>query len=142
LSAINEIIRHQNKRLSFLKNYGSKDPKEKLRTVVFKEQMDKEEITHLEREIEQLQEIAEHFYYACPAAPSEPSSHSITKSQSTSNFGADVTNVAAASVINSKESSILKDELPPSQNPGKPSFASVSDHRSMDRNKIKIRHNI
>ena len=109
-----------------------------MRTVAFKEQMDKEEIIHLEREIGQLQEIVDRFYYACPAAPLEPSSHSISKSQSTNNFGADVTN-AAASVINPKECSILKDELSPAYKPGKPSFTSIPDHKSLETNKIKIK---
>ena len=109
-----------------------------MRTVAFKEQMAKEEIIYLEREIGQLQEIVDRFYYACPAAPSEPSSHSMTKSQSTSNFGADVTN-AAASVITSKECNILKDELSPAYKPGKPSFTSIPDHKSLETNKIKIK---
>ena len=117
-SAINEIIRRQNKRLSFLKSYASKDQKEKLRTMAFKEQMDEEEIIHLEREIAQLKEIAERFYHGCPAAPSESSSRSISKPQPINDFDANVNNVADSS-INPKEYCILKDELSSAYNPGK-----------------------
>lgn len=54
---LNEIVNRQNKRLSFLEKYTSKTQDEKMRTMAFKEQMDKEEIIHLKKEIGQLQEI-------------------------------------------------------------------------------------
>jgi len=46
----------QNQRRSFLENYVSKDQNEKMRTMAFKEKMDKEEIVHLKQEESKLQE--------------------------------------------------------------------------------------
>ncbi len=74
--SINEIVKRQSKRLAFLENYVLKDQEEKMRTREFKEQMDKEEIIDLKREIGQLQEISEAFNH------SKPPNHLISKRQS------------------------------------------------------------
>ena len=75
-SLINEIVKRQSKRLAFLENYVLKDQEEKMRTRTFKEQMDKEEIVHLQQEIGQLQEISEALNHL------ESQSHLISKRQS------------------------------------------------------------
>ncbi len=87
-------------------------------TVAFKDQMDGEEIIHLESEIAQLQEIAAHFHHD-PPTPSE-SSHSINKYELMNNRG-DV-NTTPASATNSTRYCILMKKLCPNH-PDKSSFA-------------------
>jgi len=81
-SALNEVIKRQNKRLSFLENYNPMDQDEKIRIIKLKEQMDKEEEIHLKQELGQLQEIAESLHL--PAGSS--TRPSISKQQSVMNY--------------------------------------------------------
>ena len=71
-----KIIERQTKRLSFLESYISKDQKEKLKMLEFKEQMDREESVQLKQELTQLQDIVHYFRLESSQG------HSIIKRQS------------------------------------------------------------
>ena len=77
MSALDDVITRQSQRRSFLENYALKNPDEKMRSIAFREQMDKEEIVHLKQNIDQLREIANSFHHN-----TESSSHSVSKRQS------------------------------------------------------------
>jgi len=93
--------------------------KEKMRMMTFKDHMDDEEIIHLERDIAQLQEIAERFHHD-PPAPSESSNDSINKYELMNNRG-DV-NTTPAPGINSTKYCISMKKLCPDHS-DKTSFA-------------------